>query len=170
MQSCSILHVCLFYAAFVYFFLFCSFGSFCFFILTLFLSVCLFFFFHPRCWFSPPRPDLTRALSRPVPSPQRVNGAVREYGLPAGLSAGAGEAVWDAESRSGGGAKVVCRHPAPPPPQHAGNKDKPLSHQIHLLRSIPSTSSSAVSMEACPRICVNPKFVSLSSSSSHPKH
>lgn len=75
-----------------------------------------------RCWFiffllSGDGP----VLSCPVLCSQRVNGAVCEYGLPAGLGAGAGEAVWDAEPSSGGGAEVVRRHLAPPPPQHAGN-------------------------------------------------
>lgn len=65
------------------------------------------------------------ALSCPLLYSQRVNGAVCEHGLPAGLGAGAGKAVWDAEPSSGGGAEVMCRHPAPPPPQHAGNAVMP---------------------------------------------
>ncbi len=72
-------------------------------------------------------------LSCPVLCSQRVNGAVCEYGLPAGLGAGAGEAVWDAEPSSGGGAEVMCRHPAPPPPQHAGKTETPPPFQPTLI-------------------------------------
>lgn len=78
------------------------------------------------CWPCP-------VLSCPVLCSQRVNGAVCEYGLPAGLGAGAGEAVWDAEPSSGGGAEVVCRHLAPPPPQHAGNTEQTPHHRLPLL-------------------------------------
>lgn len=104
------------------------------------------------CWPCP-------VLSCPVLCSQRVNGAVCEYGLPAGLGAGAGEAVWDAEPSSGGGAEVMCRHPAPPPPQHAGNMERPQSllsshlctfsipwilprsEEVHLLSRLRSSSS-----------------------------
>lgn len=73
------------------------------------------------CWSCP-------VLSCPVLCSQRVNGAVCEYSLPAGLGAGAGEAVWDAEPSSGGGAEVMCWYPAPPPPRHAGNTEQTLAY------------------------------------------
>lgn len=99
-------------------------------ILGWFSLVCVCSLIKSRCWLNL-LCSLVLTLSCPVLScgllcSQRVNGAVCEYGLPAGLSAGAGEAVWDAEPSSGGGAEVMCRHPAPPPPQHAGNMEQPL--------------------------------------------
>lgn len=114
-------------------------------ILGWFSLVCVCSLIKSRCWLNL-LCSLVLTLSCPVLScallcSQRVNGAVCEYGLPAGLSAGAGEAVWDAEPSSGGGAEVMCRHPAPPPPQHAGNMEQPPHLFLPSLRTF--------SMEKC---------------------
>lgn len=136
---------------------------------------------YSRCWLTVPCSwVLIPVLSCALLCSQRVNGAVCEYGLPAGLSAGAGEAVWDAQPSSGGGAEVLCRHPAPPPPQHAGKtKQTPAptqpNHRDHLpLQPVSTLSIDSVldsSLIRAPKVILTsipyvlPDFIKASNSS-----